>query len=730
MESAGQRMQSAGMAMTAGITAPLVAMGGLAVRETANFDQAMQKSIAVMGDVDEAMREDLEQTARDVATTTTQSHQQAAESYYFLASAGLDAAEAMEAMPEVAAFAEAGQMEMAQATDVATNVMSAFEMEASEMSEVTDTLTGVVSNHNQTMQGMSTAMSQVAPIASSLGMSIEETATAIGMMGDVGIQGERAGTALRNVLSQLSDPTSTVTEELEAMGVQTRTASGDVVSMTQLLSNMESAGVEAGDAARVFGTEAGPAMAALMQQGSSQLQENTQAIREMEGATQQMAQTQRDTLNAELQVMRSNLTDAGLAIGTTVIPMLSTLTGYVQGAAQWFQGLNSTQQNVILGFAALTAAAGPVLITAGMLAQSVVALSGAYTTLSGASTVLSGVLSGGLVPSLVATNVALGPITVPIWAIIAAIGALIGIVGALWYAWDNNVLGIRDTTTDAFNTVRGWFEAAPTWVLSLLGPVGWLYAAWRENLFGVQDVTGSVFDWIGDKIGWLIDKIRSIPGIDGGDIAPDQDPLDEAMPDQDAPGGAIPDPGTSLPDMGTQGEMDGYDYGQNFTSGAEAGIQADSFEVPASEAIAEEFGGVEVGDQITVDGARLEAMIDSTEGGVTADDLGLTQAQFSALARSRRSSSSPAGGSSSETSASDQSPPSGLLQSATGGKSEPDRLSASEVADAIRDALSGMAISLQGDLDVENLEDPVVEIVDAQLVAAGDELNRLRSRSP
>jgi len=283
MSGAAQTAKRGGAALTAGVTAPLAAMGALSVRTAANFDSAMQRSISVMDSVDGAMKEKLEATAREVANTTTHSASAAADSYYFLASAGLDAAEAMEAMPQVAAFAEAGQLKMAEATDVATNVMSAYGYEADEMASVTDTLTAVTQNHNQTMQGMASAMSTVAPIASSLGLSLEETSAAIGQMGDVGIQGERAGTALRNVFSQLSDESSTVSQDLRDMGVATRNSSGEVVSLTQLLSNMESAGVEAGDAAKLFGTEAGPAMAALMQEGSDALAQNTAAIEEAEG---------------------------------------------------------------------------------------------------------------------------------------------------------------------------------------------------------------------------------------------------------------------------------------------------------------------------------------------------------------------------------------------------------------------------------------------------------------
>ena len=135
-------------------------------------------------------------------------------------------------------------------------------------------------------------------------------------------------------------------------------------------------------------------------------------------------------------------------------------------------------------------------------------------------------LTGGVVPAALAANVALGPITVPVWAIIAAIGAAIGIGYALYKAWTTNFLGVRDTVTDALGTVKGWLDAAPGWMLLLLGPLGQLYLAWRENLFGIQDIVGSVFDWIGSKIDWLTDKIDAIPGI-GEDV--------EANVDSDVP---------------------------------------------------------------------------------------------------------------------------------------------------------------------------------------------------
>jgi TP901 family phage tail tape measure protein len=317
--------------------AALATLGGAALGKSvsafADFDSAMQESVAVMGDVDEAMRTRLEETAREVASSTTRSHQEAAESFYFLASAGLNATSSMEAMPEVAALAEAGQMDMAQATDYATDIMSAFGKEASELGSVTDSMTATVTRHNQTMKGMGEAMSMVAPIASGLGMSIEETSAAIGVMGDAGIKGSRAGRTLRQALNRLSSPTKAMQETLDELGVSVRDSEGNMRSMTAILGDLEEAGATTTDVMDLFGARAGPGMQVLLDEGAEAIETETEQIREMEGVTEDVAETQRQTLNRQLEIFRSRLNDVGVAIGSAFEEPLTGLLGTLNDAA-------------------------------------------------------------------------------------------------------------------------------------------------------------------------------------------------------------------------------------------------------------------------------------------------------------------------------------------------------------------------------------------------------------
>ena len=445
------------------VSGALAGLGGAAIAGSisafGDFDEAMQESVAVMGDVSDGMRADLEQTAREVATSTRHSHEEAAESFYYLSSAGLEAQESIAAMPEVADFAAAGNMEMAEATDVATNVMSAFGYEADQMNQVTDTLAGTVANHNQTMEGMSTAMSQVAPISSSLGISIEETSAAIGMLGDVGIQGSRAGTQLRNVFSKLSDESSTASQELAAMGVTLRDNEGNLLSFEEILRNMNDAGVDASDAAKIFGRRAGPAMAALLEQGSDQMGENTEHIADMEGATQDMAETQRDTLNAAIDIFRSRLNDIAITIGEAFMPMVNDMMSVVNDAADRFGEFIDTVD----------------------------------------SQTLAKVLGGGTFAAIATAISALvsGPI-----------GLLIGAIGILTAAWTQNWGNIQETAQTAIGVLTDlWDEHGD----EILGFVDTVVAT-------LQDLGEIFFEVIGTVVDFLDEHQEEISDIIGGVI--------------------------------------------------------------------------------------------------------------------------------------------------------------------------------------------------------------------
>lgn len=204
------------------VIAPLVGIQLFvtAIRTVAQFEERMAGVQAVTGAAIEEM-ERLTATARELGATTRFSASEAAAGMEFLGRAGFRATEIIDAMAGVLDLAAAGQLGLAEAADIASNVLQGFGEAADQSNRAADILarTAAISNTNVSQLGQ--AMSFVAPVAAQLGVSMEDTAAAIGALSNAGVQGTRAGTSLRKVLSTLAALTPKQKAQFEALGIAT-----------------------------------------------------------------------------------------------------------------------------------------------------------------------------------------------------------------------------------------------------------------------------------------------------------------------------------------------------------------------------------------------------------------------------------------------------------------------------------------------------------------------------
>lgn len=221
-KAVGTQATAAGKAVRAfkQLVLPLVGIGILtgAVRTLAEFEERMDGVLAVTGATVEEMQT-LEDTARELGAQTRFSAAEAASGMEFLGRAGFRATEIVDAMAGVLDLAAAGQLGLAEAADIASNVLQGFGEAADQSNRAADILarTAAISNTNVSQLGQ--AMSFVAPVAAQLGVSMEETAAAIGALSNAGVQGTRAGTSLRKVLSTLAALTPKQKALFESLGV-------------------------------------------------------------------------------------------------------------------------------------------------------------------------------------------------------------------------------------------------------------------------------------------------------------------------------------------------------------------------------------------------------------------------------------------------------------------------------------------------------------------------------
>ena len=330
---------AAGIAATA--TAAVAGIATVSIKEFAKFDAALTKSTAIMGDVSDALRTDMADAAREVAKTTTFSAEQAAESYYYLASAGLDAAASIEAMPAVAQFAQAGMFDMALATDLLTDAQSALGLSIKDdavanmenMVRVSDTLAKASQLANATIEQFSTSLTTKAGTAlKTVGKDVEEGAAALAVFADQGVKGELAGTQLTNTIFGLSDRAKAVPKQFEALGVSIFDASGNMRNFADIADDFSGAMGDMSTEQKLatlnnlgFTKQARSGLLLLMENGDA-LRDYEGALRDAGGTTQSVADKQLQTFNSQLELLKSRVADIGLTIGSAFMPVMMSLT--------------------------------------------------------------------------------------------------------------------------------------------------------------------------------------------------------------------------------------------------------------------------------------------------------------------------------------------------------------------------------------------------------------------
>ena len=317
---------------------------GFAIKTFADFDDKMTQSLAIMGDVSEDLRKEMENTAREVAKSTTFSADQAAESYFFLASAGLDAAASIKALPQVSQFAQAGMFDMARATDLLTDAQSALGLTVRDdavanlnnMARISDVLVKANTLANASVEQFSTALTTKAgPAMRAVGMDVEEGVAVLAAFADQGVKAELAGTNFSIVLRDLQTKALDNKEEFARLNVSVFDASGEMRNMADIVGDLENATKGMSDEQRKatfallgFSDKSMGALAALM--GTSEAIRTYEAgLRDANGITQEIADKQLVSFTSQLKLLWSQIQDVAIEVGAQLVPALTDMVKYL-----------------------------------------------------------------------------------------------------------------------------------------------------------------------------------------------------------------------------------------------------------------------------------------------------------------------------------------------------------------------------------------------------------------
>lgn len=131
---------------------------------------------------------------------------EAAKGMRLLAQSGLDAREALTALPTVLKVATVGELGVANATETLTGAVHAFGLELSDMERVGDVLAKAGAISNTSVDRMAESMKQASTVAEQFHLSIEDASTAMVVLAKRNIVGSAAGTSLTNMMRDLANP--------------------------------------------------------------------------------------------------------------------------------------------------------------------------------------------------------------------------------------------------------------------------------------------------------------------------------------------------------------------------------------------------------------------------------------------------------------------------------------------------------------------------------------------
>lgn len=337
MNLLGRQMTKIGKSISINISAPLAAAAGAAIKFGADFDKAMTTSTAIMGNVDADLRKRMEETARTIATETTISATEAANAYYYLASAGKDAEQSIALLPAVSKFAMAGQFDLERATALLADAQSALGLSSKNaavdqknMVRVSDVLVKANTLANASVEQFSEALTNRA--AASLRMvnkSVEEGVAVLAAFAQQGIKGAEAGTQFAIVMRDLQNKAINESEAFKATNVAVFDQNGAMRNMADIIYDLEEA---------LFGLSDAQKKATLMEMGftdksvasllaliglSNGIKDFETALKDAGGTTEDVSDKQLKAFWAQVTILKNQLVDVGITISNFFIPPIN-----------------------------------------------------------------------------------------------------------------------------------------------------------------------------------------------------------------------------------------------------------------------------------------------------------------------------------------------------------------------------------------------------------------------
>ena len=483
------------------ISAATAAAGVATVKMAWDFEDSMAK-VSTIADTTEVPLEDLQAAILELSDESGIAAGEIAENVYNAISAGQKTGDAVNFVRHATDLARAGFADSGNSLDLLTTIMNAYKLEANEVTNVSDNLIATQNLGKTTVAELSSSMGKIIPTANAANVSLDQLCAGYALMTANGVATAESTTYMNSMLNELNKSGSTVAKTLQdetgkgfselmaegytlgdVLGIVSAAADDQGLKFTDMFGSAEAA--KAG--LILLGNSVSDVENGLVEAGgsTSQFNEMLAGIQAGAGGTES-ALEKLETKNRKAQVAFNLVKNAALDFGQVasgmLAPYVEQFAGVIEKATDKLKNMDEGQKKAVITFAAVVAAAGPVLSVAGKgisIVGNLITTGGKIvTTFQGASAAMKAGASAFQLAGAGAkiAGVAITVLTSPITWIVAGIAALVAgfvllynhcegfrngvnaIASGIKTAWNASMDALKSTAQEKLSAVRTAYE--------------------------------------------------------------------------------------------------------------------------------------------------------------------------------------------------------------------------------------------------------------------------------
>lgn len=242
--------------------------------------------------------------------------------------------------------------------DLMTNIMSMYVIPSQQATKVTDDLYTAVTNANISLTDLAQAITYAGADMANAGYDLRQTAAAIGVLGDMGIQGSSAGTALANMIRylqlSLADQKKKGFSALTSLGLSPQDffdAEGNLIRLDKVYRKFGEALMNKSLLERtkafynifgVRGTRDISNQIRNMMSGSDKMTKILEQYDKNSGIVEQVTEERLKTPQGIIEAFKSNFENLVVNIGSTLADVFNPILTVFTKISQWVQGIAGT----------------------------------------------------------------------------------------------------------------------------------------------------------------------------------------------------------------------------------------------------------------------------------------------------------------------------------------------------------------------------------------------------